>query len=1100
MRKIFKVHKVISILTSLFFTITLFTTISVTGYAAESDKTFDIIEITDFHGALNDASGKPVAGVLSDRINKIKSSNPDKTLILGGGDLYQGSAISNIMKGIPVQEVMSKIGMEVTTLGNHEFDWGLDTLTNETMKGAAYSIVCSNLYNKTTGKRVFDPYKIITKDGVKIAIIGGITTETSTIVSPKYVKDYEFKDVASEVNSIAKELKQNKSADIILALVHEGDNGDNATGPIFDIANKLQNVDAVFGGHSHTKTSAMAKNTNIPVYIGNSAGKGFIDAKFNITSDKKVKFDTPTIESNYIALDNENGYKAVKPQTDKNIDDIVNKANDEIKSTTDEVIGYNNGNELTRKLNVSPYGASVLGNWASDVTRGAVNADVGIQNNGGLRIDIPQGNITVGTMWQFMPFDNTIYKLNMTKAELKEALEQGVADNSKGMQVSGVKFIYDSTLPSGQRIKNITRENGTAISDTEKLSIAVPDFVAQGGDSFTAFKKYGGLDVANDTHILVRDALIDWCKTNKDKNGANTITNKVNERIINLSTSSSSNVSSANNSSSSITLLATTDVHGTVLDYDYAVGKATEKGQGLARVSSYVKSVRQNNKNVMLIDNGDTIQGTPLSYYYDVMDKSVEYPMAKVMGAMKYDSWTLGNHEFNYGLDVLNRIIKDYKTEGISVLAANVYKDDNTNFVQPYIIKSFNINGKEVKVAVIGLENKCVPSWEDKKHYDGLKFNDLVDEAKKWVKEVKDKGADIVIVSAHSGQESEADVLPENQVNAIATQVSGIDAIVAGHTHLKVNDLTKKNPEGKVVPIVESAKGATGIAEFDMNIDSNGKLSGISTKNITIDKSIAEDPEIVSLIKPYQDTTLKYVDTKIGTSSGEFTGNGQTTQPTAIMELINKVQKESAGTQLSIAAPLSSSAFIPKGDITIKDMMSVYTFENFLYGVKMNGKQLKDWMEYSVRYYAQIDSSNKAAVKDSVLNIPDYNLDQLYGATYDIDLTAPACTIDKTTRRVISGNRIKNLKVNGIPVKDSDVFTVAINNYRFNGGGGFMKAAGLSNTDPSIVTYDSGKALGDDGQVRSLMTNYIKEHGQISPECSNNWGVITDSINQKKAA
>ena len=218
------------------------------------------------------------------------------------------------------------------------------------------------------------------------------------------------------------------------------------------------------------------------------------------------------------------------------------------------------------------------------------------------------------------------------------------------------------------------------------------------------------------------------------------------------------------------------------------------------------------------------------------------------------------------------------------------------------------------------------------------------------------------------------------------------------------------------------------------------------------------------------------------------------------MELINKVQKEAAGTQLSIAAPLSSTAFIPKGDVTIKDMMAVYVFENFLYGVKMNGRQLKDWLEYSVRYYAQTTDENNKVTKDSVLNIPDYNLDQLYGATYDIDLTQPACTVDKETGRVISGNRIKNLKINGAPVKDSDEFTVAINNYRYNGGGGFMKAVGLSSTDQSIVTYDSAKALGDDGQVRSLMISYFKKHGEVSPECSKNWNFIVSEEKQKKAA
>ena len=323
MIKLLKTKKGIAFLTSLLLISALSTALPVIGYAAENEKTFDIVEVTDFHGTLKDALGNPVAGVLADRIGSVKKSNPDRTLILGGGDLYQGSALSNIVKGVSVQKVMSKIGMEVTALGNHEFDWGLDTITDTTMKDASYSIVCSNLYNKQTGKRVFEPYKIITKDGVKIAVIGGITLETPITSAPKYVKDYEFTDIADEINSVAAQIKENNLADVTLALVHEGANGDNATGPIFDIANKLKNVDAVFAGHSHTKTAAIAKTTNIPIYIASAYGKGYIDAKFNITDDKKVVFDTPSLDNNFIALDNENGYKASNPKTDSDVDKIV---------------------------------------------------------------------------------------------------------------------------------------------------------------------------------------------------------------------------------------------------------------------------------------------------------------------------------------------------------------------------------------------------------------------------------------------------------------------------------------------------------------------------------------------------------------------------------------------------------------------------------------------------------------------------------------------------------------------------------------------------------------------------------------------------------
>lgn len=532
MKKFFKSKKIISLFTVLSFMLTL-TVFQLPVSAKDSSKVFNLIEITDFHGALTDSSGKPVAGVLADRVNEIKKSNPERTLIMSGGDLYQGSATSNIMKGVPVQEVMTKIGLEATALGNHEFDWGLNTIINTTMKGAGYSIICSNLYDKTTGKRIFEPYKIVTKDGIKIAIIGGITTETPSIVLPDNVKNYEFRDLTNEVSSVAKEIKENNLADIVLVLVHEGDNNDNSTGPIFDMANKLNNVDAIFGGHTHTKVCATSSNTKIPVFIGNSSGKGYINAKFTLTDDKQVKFENPTYENSYVPLDNETGYKAINPKVNLEIEKMVKKADEKTNPITQEIIGSNTDKELTRIQQGAPYGASILGNWASDVTRKAADAEIGFQNNGGLRIDIPTGDITVGTMWKFMPFDNTVYKLKMKKSDIKAVLEQAVGDGGKGIQISGIKFTYDSNNPSGNRVIDITRENGAVISDSEVLSAGVPDFLAAGGDGFKAFINCGGSDPANDTHIVIRDAFINWCKNNKDANGKNTISNDINMRIIN---------------------------------------------------------------------------------------------------------------------------------------------------------------------------------------------------------------------------------------------------------------------------------------------------------------------------------------------------------------------------------------------------------------------------------------------------------------------------------------------------------------------------------------------------------------------------------------
>jgi 2',3'-cyclic-nucleotide 2'-phosphodiesterase/3'-nucleotidase len=1054
--------------------------------ADAANKAFDLVEVTDFHGALEDSSTPafPAGSVLAKNIKDIQSKNPDRTLIMGGGDLYQGTPLSNILFGVPVQKLMSYIGMEVTALGNHEFDWGLDKITGTTMKDSKYSIVCANLYNKNDGTRKFDPYKIITKDGVRIAVIGAITTETPSIVLPAYSANYDFKDPVSEINACAKEIKDNKKADVIVAVLHEGSNTDCKTGPIFDIAEALTNVDAVFGGHSHTIVQTTTSK-GVPIEIGRAQSKGFIDLKMDVDASGKVYFENPTTAYTAIDTSDANGYKVANPAIDSGAAQIVADAKAQVGPTINEVIG-NTKTDLTRTADAKPYGESYLGNWTSDIIRAKAEADVGFQNNGGIRIDIPTGDITVGQIYTLMPFDNEVVTVNMNKAQLTKVFEQAFGDGGKGIQVSGLKVSYDSSKPSGSRVTSLTREDGKAISDTETLKVATNDFVGTGGDGFAIFTDPAVKSSYNDSHILVRDALIDNVRTNKG------IVATMNQRIV----SSAAQQAAA----SAITILGTSDIHGNIYPIDYSTGAAAN--QGLAKVSTFVNTVRSSSQNVMLVDSGDTIQGTPLSYYFDKIDTTSEYPLMKVMGAMKYDSWTLGNHEFNYGLGVLNRVIGDAKKENINVLSANTYNtSDNTNFVKPYTIKTFKVNGKDVKVGILGLTTKCIPNWENASNYQGLKFNDLVDEAKKWVPVLKNtEKVDVLVATIHSGEESPNDTMPENQVKAIAANVDGIDAIICGHAHSVIqSDLSVKNPSGKVVPITEPGKWGQYVSEVDINMNNDGTLGAVTTKDVKMDDKVAADPAILTLAQSYEDKTLSYIDTVLGTSTGDFPGANQTTQETALMDLINKVQMNATGTQLSIAAPLSATANIPSGDIKIKDIMGVYVFENFLYGVKMNGAQLKSWLEYSARYYKQAPNANDPVQKDPQLNVADYNLDQLYGAAYDVDLTQPACTVDSVTGIVNSGNRIKNLKYNNVPVKDTDIFTVAINNYRYNGGGGFMKAAGLTPGDPAITIYDSAKALGDDGQVRSMMNKYIQDNKTITPTIANNWKIYTTSTPQNQS-
>lgn len=1073
--------------------------------ADASSKTFDLIEITDFHGNLLSSYNEQIAAVMAKDVKTVEAQNPD-TFVLGGGDFYQGTPISNVLVGVPVQQFLTNVGMKVTALGNHEFDWtkdsdgnvdskgALDLINTVTMKNAGYNIVCANLRNKSDNSLVYPAYQVYTEDNVRIAVIGAITTETPDIVMPANVANYTFTDPATEINDAAAEIKKDNKADVVLAVVHEGSNGDfTTTGPIMDIANNLHGVDAVFGGHSHTIMSTTTAS-GMPVEIASANGKGYIDLKMNIDSTGKITFPNASAGSAtgldkttgtygaYQAINRTSstfpyGYYGVTSSTSSAVDsdvyNIVKAANDQVAPIFNTKIGTAAGN-LTKTQDVQPYGESQLGNWTADVIKNYTKADIGIVNNGGIRCNINAGDITKGMIFTLMPFDDTIETTKLTGAQLRTMFENAFADGGKGIQISGIKVTYSSKLSSGNRVISMAKSDGTPIdiNDTKTTyTVAGPDFVLTGGDGFTVFNTPAIKAALVDTHELIRDALMD------DVSAKGTIKTEMDNRIA--------------NDSSVIRVIATSDNHGAVFDYDYASG--AKANAGLTRVSTYVKAARtQDPDEVMVVDNGDTIQGTPLSYYFDKINEKAEYPMMKAYGLIGYDTWTLGNHEFNYGLEVLNRVIGDAKYENIKVLSANIYNTkDNSNAFGTYYIKPFTVNGKTIRVGILGMTTPAIPNWEDASHYAGLTFQkNLVTEAQKYVDQMRAKqpdgsaGADVVILTVHSGQPGTAETIPEeNQVTAIAEQTTGIDAIVAGHTHDVYGDnlapasskpyikTVRNNKDGKPVHITEPKNGATYVSEVDIKLNSDGTLSTdpIFTQANSL-ANVADDTNFEAAMQSYQDSTIEYVNTVLGTSTAEFSAVGQYTRPTALMDLINKIQMKAAGTQLSIAAPLSDKAAIHKGNVTIKDLMSVYVYENFLYGVKMNGKQIKDWLEWSARYYKQVSSSNDPLATDPA--IPGYNYDMLYGATYTIDRTQPV------------GHRIKNLAYNGVPINDSQVFTVAINNYRYNGGGGFMSAAGLSMTDPKtgltvpkpgITVYDSAKALGDDGQVRNIMMNYIKD-------------------------
>lgn len=526
-----------------------------------------------------------------------------------------------------------------------------------------------------------------------------------------------------------------------------------------------------------------------------------------------------------------------------------------------------------------------------------------------------------------------------------------------------------------------------------------------------------------------------------------------------------------------LTVFSTSDVHGSVIGWNYFTAKPADVG--LAKISTIINEARaQKGKDdaILCIDGGDILQGTPLDTYmvqHPSEWKAGQHPMFAAFNQIGYDAIELGNHEFNFGLDYLKKAIGKNK----NVLGANVI-DDKTgktwSAVRPYIIKTVKIDGEKVKVGIVGTDTPAIPNFEDPSHFAGLHFESQVPVMQKYVKELKEKGADIIIGVTHSGVPRGDRNASENQVIAIAEACPDLDLLICAHNHVVIDNKSGiTGPDGTVypdsvvngVPVVESGKDGKFVGKSNLTlhkVDGKWKVEKVTTQAISV-KGVADDPAIVEQVKPWHEKTLHHLQTVIGQASDEFSGAESNHQDSAIVDLVNEVQRHYAGTQLSASAAFNTSQNIDKGAITLQEMSGLYIYENYLYGIRINGAELRKYMEHAASFYG---------------TTPDYNYDMIQGVDYTIDLNQPV------------GHRITKLQYQGRDVKDTDTFTMAINDYRMNGGSGYMAAMGYTDGRKPEVVFDSMRKYGDDGQMRALMIQYVKDKGTITPTCDHNWSVI----------
>ncbi|MFC4499122.1 MULTISPECIES: bifunctional metallophosphatase/5'-nucleotidase [Streptomyces] len=538
----------------------------------------------------------------------------------------------------------------------------------------------------------------------------------------------------------------------------------------------------------------------------------------------------------------------------------------------------------------------------------------------------------------------------------------------------------------------------------------------------------------------------------------------------------------------SLTVMGTTDLHGHVFNWDYFKNAeyrdTAGNAQGLARISTLVNQVRaeKGRANTLLLDAGDTIQGTPLTYYYAKVDPITAkggpvHPMAQAMNAIGYDAAALGNHEFNYGIETLRKFESQLR---FPLLGANAVDAKTLKpAFPPYVMKTFCVKGAPpVRVAVLGLTNPGIAIW-DKAYVQGkLAFPGLEEQAAKWVPKLRSMGADVVVVSAHSGSSgtsSYGDQLPyvENSAALVAQQVPGIDAILVGHAHVEIPELKVTNTKtGKTVVLSEPLAYAERLSLFDIELvleRGRWSVESVSSKVLN-SNTVADDPKITKLLGDEHAKVVEYVNQVVGTATETLTTVDARYKDAPIIDLITRVQEDVVkaalvGTSyaslpvISQASPFSRTSEIPAGEVTIRDLSGLYVYDNTLVAKLLTGAQVKAYLEYSAEYFVQtaVDAVVDVEKLTNANNRPDYNYDYVSGLSYEIDVAQAA------------GSRIRNLTYNGAALDDAQQFVFAVNNYRANGGGAFPFVASAT------------EVWSESTEIRTRIAEWVTAKGVLDP-------------------
>lgn len=500
-----------------------------------------------------------------------------------------------------------------------------------------------------------------------------------------------------------------------------------------------------------------------------------------------------------------------------------------------------------------------------------------------------------------------------------------------------------------------------------------------------------------------------------------------------------------------LVIASTTDVHGWLRAWNY-YDDAPDSARGLTRAATIVDSVRAANPaRVVLVDAGDLLQGNPLAYVAARIARDSVHPVVAAMNAMGYDAAAIGNHEFNYGVDFLDRAIA---RAAFPFLSANIVRANGTRAYRGWTI----VERAGVRVGIVGATTPGVMVWDRDNVRGRLEVRDIVPAVRAAVAEVRAAGADVVVLTMHSGlggsssyDTASTGVPAENVAERVAREVPGIDLIVFGHTHREVADTVIGG-----TMLVQPRNWATSVSVVHLGVHrEQGTWRVRSRRGVTVRAAgHPESPALRALLEPAHRATVAYATAPIGSTPVAWRGDSARVADTPLLDFVLEVERAASGADLASTAAFALDARLDSGAVTVAELARLYPYDNTLRAIRLSGRQLREYLEYSARYYRTMGGDS--SIVDA--SVPGYNYDVIAGADYTIDLTQPP------------GARVTRLIVKGRPVAPTDSFTMALNNYRQTGGGGYTMLRGAP------VVYDQQQ------EIRQLLIDEVRRRRVIRPE------------------